>query len=111
MKEQILKHTRDWIRDLQKYTTDEYERQIELLLQRFQQWLKANPNDAYISVHHERIIFYVKTEKYDEKLTDKLSNLDVEIANDPGLSLINCNVMESPSPALLSPNVWKFELE
>ena len=78
----------------------QFQGQFTLLLKQLAGWLRdrADLRDAYVTVRDGSLAFVVvrKSCEYEAKFEDELSELDVQIANDPDLSLINLHAMALP---------------
>lgn len=80
---------------------DEFEWQFEKLLSLLETWLREHSeriNEAHLTVRERDLLFVVvRTDaRFDAELTDALTELDILIADDPELVLIDLEVLSVP---------------
>jgi hypothetical protein len=95
--------------------------QFQLLLDRLAGWIQQRRpiiESAYLTVRDAGLLFVVvrKDHSYDSAFEDQLTDLDLEIANDPDYSLIRLNVLtlpcvsqESVRSFLAAGNTFKYQ--
>ena len=81
---------------------DAFRNQWTLLLHRLASWLLERPHafsTAFVTTRDGCLLFLVVTKHtaYDGEFEDALSDLDLELANDPDLNLITINTMAIPA--------------
>jgi hypothetical protein len=79
----------------------EFKSQVRELLTRMAEWLTGHQDQihrAYLTTRKGGLLFVVemKSPQYSRDLEDALTELDMLIARDPGLSLIRINVLAVP---------------
>jgi hypothetical protein len=90
---------------LQKaHESQRFGQQFGLLLDRLAQWIKTQEeriSHAIVTLQDGSLAFVViqKSGKYDEQFQDDLADVDLEIANDPDLDLIQLKTIVLPSVA------------
>lgn len=77
-----------------------FRKQMDLLFRNLANWLSARPDvmKAYVTIRDGELAFVVmhNSSTYDETFEDELSNLDIELANDPDLREVEINVFSLP---------------
>lgn len=78
-----------------------FENQFRLLLRTLAQWRNKHSHDvanAILTIQDSTLLFVVQSSgsKFNEELTDSLSSLDLQIANDPALTMIRLNTLVLP---------------
>lgn len=78
-----------------------FSRQFERLLSVLRDWLREHDEKiqaAHLTVRERDLLFVVmqKDARFDAELTDALTELDISIANDPELKLIDLEVLAVP---------------
>lgn len=78
-----------------------FQEQFVELLNRLGLWLHRNPTDvdhAYVTIRDGALLFLIirKTVPFNRGLEDQLTDLDLAIASDGGLGLIELNVLALP---------------
>ena len=73
-----------------------------MLLQGLAEWIHTRVDmlsDAYLTVRDAGLLFVVvrKIRRYDSDFEDKLTDLDVEVANNPDYNLIKMDVLALPN--------------
>ncbi|MFV2069906.1 MAG: hypothetical protein ACC645_23315 [Pirellulales bacterium] len=85
---------------------ERFETQFKILLRELALWLKGRTNvdRAFISLRDGRLAFVIvkSGSECDESLEDELSDLDVRIANDVDLDLIELDVLSLPEISEIS---------
>jgi hypothetical protein len=81
---------------------ERFNKQFKLLLQKIAAWIKprsAKIEAAYMTLQDGTLAFIIvrHESRYDEVLQDDLADLDVEIANDGDLDLINLATLALPN--------------
>lgn len=81
---------------------DDFEKQLQILNKLLFQWLSTRWDDidkAFMTVRDGDLAFIVVTQndEYNEQFEDDLSELDIQIANDVDLNLINLTSISLPS--------------
>jgi hypothetical protein len=81
--------------------TRSFENQFNILLRRLAHWIDEHRDlvrIGYLTVRDAGLLFLVVTKaaEYDRKLEDDLTDLDLEVANDPNLDLIRLSVLAIP---------------
>ncbi|KAA5545113.1 hypothetical protein FYK55_05365 [Roseiconus nitratireducens] len=80
---------------------EEYELQFSILVKRLGSWLSGQTGvaKAYVTLRDSQLLFLVvtKSTKYDSDFEDALSDLDIELANDPDLRDITLSVLSIPN--------------
>lgn len=81
-----------------------FKNQFDLLLERLAGWIgrhHAKIADAYLTVRDSGLLFLAvqQTAAHDTPLDDALTQLDLEVANDPDFSLISMAVHSIPRAA------------
>ena len=79
-----------------------FQREYADLSKKLSEWLKTHRSvakTAYLTARDHGLIFIVipKKPKYDREFEDFLSDLDLEIANDPRFPTIRLSVMQLPT--------------
>lgn len=80
---------------------DEADKQLELLIERLGEWTAEHSEKvltAYLTLRDGRLAFLAisRDAACDDELEDAISDLDLEIANDPDLSAIEMNTLVLP---------------
>jgi len=81
----------------------DFRRQVsDLLLPRLSAWIKehrARVQKAFLTLRDGYLLFLVirKQVRYDEEFTDRLTDLDIEIARNPDLDHVQMNVLALPA--------------
>lgn len=78
-----------------------FEHQFTIVLKRLAKWVQETQAEiagAYVTVRDNGLLFLVvrKSPQYDACFEDKLTELDLEVANDPNLNLIRLSVLAIP---------------
>lgn len=76
--------------------------QLKMLLQGLAEWIHTRVDmlsDAYLTVRDAGLLFVVvrKNRPYDSDFEDNLTDLDVEVANNPDYNLIKMDVLALPN--------------
>ncbi len=78
-----------------------FQKQLRLLLTHLGSWINRHRSairNAYLTLHDSALAFVVVRTRpsYDAEFEDALSDVDLEIANDPALSLITLHTLALP---------------
>lgn len=81
------------------------EKQMNLLLSRLGVWIRKNETSieaAFVTLRDGAIAFIAvsRQPRYDDALEDAISDLDLDIANDPELTSLRVNMMVLPPASL-----------
>lgn len=79
---------------------DEFGLQLDILLKRLAEWLarRDDVRSAYFTMRDGRFVFLTvrRAAEHDPAFEDSLSELDIEIANDPALERIRMDTIALP---------------
>ena len=81
---------------------ERFRSQFKGLLNRLGQWVtdhESKIHKAYVTIRNEGILFLVvrRSTQYDGEFSDRLSDLDIEVANEDSLNLVQLNVLALPN--------------
>lgn len=79
-----------------------FERQFRILIDVLKEWVQRHHDrvsQAHVTIRDGGLLFLVVMRKshHDETLDESLTELDIEIANDPDLDLIRLSVLAIPN--------------
>jgi hypothetical protein len=100
--DQMLLSVRDAIEACRAFDDQlRFGRQFDQLLQRLGEWVRerqASVRSAYLTARDFGLLFLLvrRGGQYDEALEESLTDLDLEVANDPDYSLIRLDVLAVP---------------
>lgn len=81
-----------------------FQTQLNLLLSELAKWLQVRHeavDTAYLSTHEGSLLFLLvaSSEEYPDALRDELTDLEIELTNEPGLDMLSVRCMLLPRPA------------